>query len=147
MALETANYINGLVATNPTATDTVAQADDHIRLIKSVIKATFPNINGAINATPAELNIVDGGTAATATTLADADRMVMNDNGTMVQVALTDLKTYLEDAGFFTAATSGWGVETSGSDLLFKYNGASKMKLTSTGDLVVTGNITAYGTV
>ena len=34
------------------------------------------------------------------TTLADADRLVTNDNGTMVQVALSDLKTYLTSAGY-----------------------------------------------
>jgi len=37
----------------------------------------------------------DGDTAATATTLVDADRAVVNDNGTMVQVALTDFATYM----------------------------------------------------
>jgi hypothetical protein len=47
--------------------------------------------------TTAELNIIDGSTAATATTLALADRMVVNDNGTMVQVALSDLVTFFED--------------------------------------------------
>jgi hypothetical protein len=47
--------------------------------------------------TTAELNIIDGSTSATATTLALADRMVINDGGTMVQVALSDLITFLED--------------------------------------------------
>jgi hypothetical protein len=47
--------------------------------------------------TTTELNILDGGTSATSTTLAAADRMVINDNGTMVQVALTDLVTFLEN--------------------------------------------------
>lgn len=56
MPLETANFINGLVATNPVSTDPVAQADDHIRLIKSVLKSTFPNITGAVTATQATLN-------------------------------------------------------------------------------------------
>ena len=57
------------------------------------------DFNGtAISSTAAELNIVDGGTAATSTTLADADRVVVNDNGTMVQVALTDFETYFESA-------------------------------------------------
>lgn len=59
MALETASYINGLIATNPTATDTVAQADDHIRLIKAAIKATFPNVSGAMTATHTILNGLD----------------------------------------------------------------------------------------
>ena len=47
--------------------------------------------------TTTELNILDGGTSATSTTLAAADRMVINDAGTMVQVALTDLVTFLEN--------------------------------------------------
>ena len=47
--------------------------------------------------TTAELNILDGGTSATSTTLAAADRMVINDAGTMVQVALSDLVTFLEN--------------------------------------------------
>ena len=51
----------------------------------------------AVTSTAAELNIVDGGTSATSTTVADADRVVMNDNGTMVQVAVTDLAAYFDD--------------------------------------------------
>ena len=61
-------------------------------------------LDGAL-VTTAELNIIDGSTAATATTLAQADRMVVNDDGTMVQVALSDLVTFLEDG-----ATSGFEV-------------------------------------
>ena len=56
--------------------------------------------------TTAELNIMDGNTSATSTTLATADRMVMNDNGTMKQVALSDLVTFLEDG-----ATSGFDID------------------------------------
>jgi hypothetical protein len=41
------------------------------------------------------LNIIDGGTAATSTTLAAADRVVLNDAGTMKQVALSDLVTFI----------------------------------------------------
>ena len=58
------------------------------------------NILDGVTSTAAELNIMDGGTSATSTTLADADRLVTNDNGTMVQVALSDVKTYLTSAGF-----------------------------------------------
>ena len=95
MPLETGTFINSLVATNPAATDALSVADDHLRLIKSTILNTFPGITGAINETQAELNVMDGGTAATSTTLVDADRMVMNDDGTMKQVSLSDLITYL----------------------------------------------------
>ena len=53
-------------------------------------------LDGATVST-AELNIVDGSTSATSTTLATTDRMVINDSGTMVQVALSDLVTFLEN--------------------------------------------------
>jgi microcystin-dependent protein len=97
MPLENAQTINQLVATNPVATDPLAQADDHLRLIKSTIQNTFPNVTGAINATHTEMNsVADGDTAATATTLVDADRVVVNDDGTMKQVAMTDVQTYVD---------------------------------------------------
>jgi hypothetical protein len=67
------------------------------------VNATTLQIAGAsITSTAAELNIMDGDTSASATTLADADRLVTNDSGTMKQVALTDVKTYLTSAGFTT---------------------------------------------
>jgi len=96
MPLETATFINGLNASNPAATDQIADADNHLRLIKSALLSTFPNVAGAVNATHTELNTVaDGNTAATATTLVNADQLVVNDNGTMKQVTLSDLLTYL----------------------------------------------------
>ena len=60
------------------------------------------NILDGVTSTATELNIMDGGTSASSTTLVDADRVVTNDNGTMKQVALTDVKTYLSSAGFST---------------------------------------------
>ena len=60
------------------------------------------NILDGVTATATELNIMDGDTSASSTTLVDADRVVTNDNGTMKQVALTDVKTYLTSAGFST---------------------------------------------
>lgn len=56
MALETGTYIDSLVATNPTATDALAQADDHLRLIKATLKATFPSITGAVTLTHTQIN-------------------------------------------------------------------------------------------
>ncbi len=53
--------------------------------------AQINTLNG-ITSTAAELNIVDGGTSATSTTVADADRVVLNDDGTManLKAALSD---------------------------------------------------------
>ena len=64
-----------------------------------------------VTSTAAELNIVDGGTAASSVTLVDADRVVINDGGTMKQIAMTTL-----DADRFsivtTAPTDGTGKRT-----------------------------------
>jgi len=50
-----------------------------------------------VSATPEELNVMDGDTSASSTTIADADRVVVNDAGTMKQVAVTDLAAYFDD--------------------------------------------------
>lgn len=56
MALESASFISQLNASNPLSTDTVSQADDHLRLIKAVLKNTFPNLSSPVTATAASLN-------------------------------------------------------------------------------------------
>jgi hypothetical protein len=62
--------------------------------------ATELNLLDGLNSTTTELNTcTDGSTSATSTTLAAADRFVCNDNGTMKQVALSDLVTFLENEG------------------------------------------------
>ena len=58
------------------------------------------NILDGVTSTATELNIMDGDTTASSITLADADRFVTNDDGTMKQVALSTLTTYLTSAGF-----------------------------------------------
>jgi hypothetical protein len=64
--------------------------------------ATELNLLDGATVTTTEINKLDGDTSATATTLADADRLVVNDAGTMVQVAMSDVKTYLNTAGYVT---------------------------------------------
>ncbi|SAK95834.1 hypothetical protein AWB76_07205 [Caballeronia temeraria] len=56
MAIESATYLNQLVAVNPLSTDSVSQADDHLRMIKSVLLNTFPNLDSQVTATPSQLN-------------------------------------------------------------------------------------------
>ena len=73
------------------------------------------NILDGCTATTAELNIMDGDTAATSTTLADADRIVVNDGGVMKQVALTDFETYIESALDTTSNITTVGALNSGS--------------------------------
>ena len=92
--------VNGTTIGHTDDTDLITLADG-IATVAGEISVTTLDIGGTnVVATAAELNIMDGNTSATSTTLADADRLVTNDNGTMVQVALSDVKTYLSSAGF-----------------------------------------------
>ena len=58
--------------------------------------AELNKLDGA-TVTVTEINILDGDTSASSTTVADADRVVFNDAGTMKQVAVTDLAAYFDD--------------------------------------------------
>ena len=86
-----------LTTVDPTADRTISLPNQSGTLPVLAVASTTQ-----ITSTPEELNIMDGGTSASSTTLVDADRLVTNDNGTMKQVALTDVKTYLSSAGFST---------------------------------------------
>ena len=87
----TSPKINEDVAVTATATEL-----NLLDGVSGLVQADLTKL-AAVDSTAAELNIVDGGTSATSTTVADADRVVMNDNGTMVQVAVTDLAAYFDD--------------------------------------------------
>lgn len=58
MALESAFYINQLNSANPASSDSLKEADDHIRLIKSVLQNTFPNLTSPVTANASELSSV-----------------------------------------------------------------------------------------
>ena len=83
--------------------DGVTSTATELNILDGVTSTTAElNILDGVTSTTAELNIMDGNTSASSTTLVDADRVVTNDNGTMKQVALSDVKTYLSSAGFST---------------------------------------------
>lgn len=57
MPLETGTYLPDLNASNPAHTDSLNQADAHLRLIKATIKNTFPNFTDvALNSTQAAID-------------------------------------------------------------------------------------------
>ena len=98
--------------------DGVTSTTAELNILDGVTATTTElNILDGVTATTAELNIIDGDTSATSTTLADADRVIVNDAGTMKQVALTDFETYFEGA-----------IDTINGDL------------TITGDLTISGD-------
>jgi len=86
-----ADYLDGTAAITPNLTAGSWSVSG------TAVTATAAELNilDGVTSTATELNIVDGGTAATSTTLVDADRVVVNDDGTMVQVAMSDVATYV----------------------------------------------------
>ena len=63
--------------------------------IDGTLETDALSLNGtAVTSTAAELNIMDGGTSASDITIVDADQFVVNDNGTMKQVAATKVAAY-----------------------------------------------------
>lgn len=64
MAVETASFISDLNPSWPDGSETFTQGDDHLRLIKNVLRNTFPNVNGAVIATATELNTLAGMTGS-----------------------------------------------------------------------------------
>ena len=104
------SYETTVVPVDPTAdrTQYLLNQTGYVALLNAATTTTITSTPAELNildgatVTYSELNIMDGDTSATGTTLVDADRIVTNDNGTMKQVALSDVKTYLNSAGYVT---------------------------------------------
>ena len=99
------NILDGVTSTTAELNilDGVTSTTAELNILDGVTStAAELNILDGVTATATELNIMDGDTSASSTTLVEADRVVTNDAGTMKQVALSDLKTYLSSAGFST---------------------------------------------
>lgn len=166
MALESGTYINSLVATNPVATDGLAQADDHMRLIKATIKATFPSITGAVTATHTEINHLDGYLGdvvdfnylvdlhATGVTAVEYDYLdgVTSNIQTQINGIATDVVSDTSpqlggslDTNGQTIAFGSWTIAIDGSNnLTFSYGGDVKVRMTALGALDVEDDITAF---
>jgi hypothetical protein len=109
MPLESGTYISDLNASNPLGTgDPKAQGDDHLRLIKATLKNSFPTINGAVTATLAQINALDGGTLAAANgsnlTALNASALA---SGTVADARLSGNVPLLSAENSFTRSESG----------------------------------------
>ena len=81
--------------TLPTSTDTLVGRATTDTLTNKTL--TSPKINGStvITTTGTEINVLDGDTSASSVVIVDADQFIVNDNGTMKQIAVTRLDTYI----------------------------------------------------
>jgi hypothetical protein len=161
MGLETGNYINDLVVTNPTATDPKSVGDDHFRLIKSVIKQCLNGFAGAILVTGTDTGSANTYAIAPTTTLAGYS------TNTFFLVKILNANTgactlNVSSLGAKNIKTIA-GADPSAGDVsgycLFVYDGTNMVLLsgsaflsktgnqTFTGNLTLTGNQTVSGTL
>ena len=114
MPLETATTIDGLNTSNPAHSDGLAQADSHLRLLKSTLKTTFPNINSPVASTAAQIDAAAG----------------LGTNGAPV----------LADGGVSFKTNTGSGItDVSDTEMDFKVGGSAVAKLKSDLSMEVTG--------
>lgn len=101
----------------------------------------------AVTATAAELNYVDGVTSAIQTQLngKQASGTYLSQGGSITSGTVTTLTS--TTANITTVDLGNWTVTESAGVLYFATGGTNKMKLDASGNLTVTGDVTAYGTV
>ena len=175
MALESGTYIDSLDAANPATTDGLSQADDHMRLIKATIKATFPNLTGAVTLTHSQVNaletrvddlegtgqyspaiVTSNGTPAlkTGITAAEVRSLLGIDTGDAAvfdtvnaTTSITTPTANVTSANVTTLTLGSWTISVRSADgaLVFANGGIDRMSLGTAGQLVAESNITAYG--
>lgn len=143
MGLETATHIDDLDSSWPTGLDPVNKGDDHLRMIKAVLKTVFPGAAAAGFATPitaseaeinkldgltsttAELNILDGVTATAAeinkldgvtATTAEINRLISIAGNGALDAFPTGTPMLFQQ----TAAPTGWTKQTTHNNKAFR---------------------------
>lgn len=133
MALEAATYVSDFTATNPQSTDQRKQGDDHLRLIKQVLKTTFPNADR-----PFYFRRYEAATANLTVDASDNQRVFgVSSSAGAFQVSLPTTLTSSDD-GFMvsivktdTSANRVTVAPTSGT-----INGVASLSINNTGDRI-----------
>lgn len=91
MSTEAATFISDLDSTNPSGTQGAGFGDDHLRMLKAVLQASFPNITGAVTLTQSQINAlgsanITAGTGISATGTIVAGQTVSLDTGSALNV-------------------------------------------------------------
>lgn len=131
MTVETTTYISGLNSSNPGPNDPKSEGDDHLRLIKAAILATFPNLTGALTPTQVLLN---GLFAAPVSLASGATVDIGGQTSSAIEISSSSCT--------FTASISGVTMTVTAVSA-----GALAVGMTVTGSGITTGTtITALGT-
>ena len=116
--------IDGATIGHTSDTDLMTLASGVVTVAGEVSMTTLDIAGTNVTATAAELNIMDGNTSSSSTTVVDADQIILNDDGTMKQITVADLKTYTGGAITSIGAvdsgsiTSGFGNIDTGSSTI-----------------------------
>lgn len=133
--LTTGSWEIGGVAVTSTAAE--------LNLLDGVTATTAElNILDGVTATAAEINILDGVTS----TAAELNLL----DGSIANTVVNSKAVVYGSSGQVQATTldlGNWTVTESAGVLYFATGGTNKMKLDASGNLTVTGDVTAYGTV
>ena len=100
---------------------------DKLMIGSTAVTTTAAELNllDGVTSTTDEINMLDGGNSAATVTIADDDRIILNDAGTMKQVAVSALNTYTSGsiaADNISAASSNVTIDAAGNntDIIFK---------------------------
>lgn len=147
--------INGTAVTSTAAElnilDGVTSTAAELNILDGVTStAAELNILDGVTATAAELNILDGVTATT------AELNYVDGVTSAIQTQL-DAKSPIASPTFtgtvtipgitVSGGTQNWTATASGTNLTFAYNGVNKMRIDANGNLTVTGDVTAFGSL
>ena len=119
MPLETGNYISDLDESWPLGGDPTLRGDDHLRLIKSVLKTQFPGALGngfasAINVTETEFTYLEGVTSGIQTQLDALDARITGLEGVLSAASGTAM------AFFQASAPTGWTQNVTNNDAMMR---------------------------
>ena len=159
----TALSLDMSAAGDATFNNQVIVGDGKLVLNSTAVTSTAAELNAldGITSTVSELNIVDGDTSASSVTIVDADQIILNDSGTMKQVAVSALNTYTSSsiaADNISSGSSAVNITTSSgnitidaaandTDIIFKGTDNTSDITMLTLDGSEAGNATFNGTI
>jgi hypothetical protein len=141
---------DSLASGNPLKVIKGTEIDDEFEAIETSVGTKADLASPTFTGTPAAPTASSGTNSTQIATTAFVTSAVSTaiDNGTnnaSASILVDNVK--LNDL-YFDQATTGWKVTQDGSNnLVFSFNGTNKMKVDSSGNLTVVGDITAYGTI
>jgi len=143
--------VSGVTTTELNILDGLTASTAELNIMAGVTASTAElNIMDGVTASTAELNIMDGVTATTAELnyvdgVTSAIQTQLNAKAPIASPTFTGTVTI--PGVTVSGGTQNWTATASGTNLTFAYNGVNKMRIDSSGNLTVTGDVNANGTI